>query len=113
MFVLGGVAIVVSVFNKELVGLLGTFGWGTLVSATFPVFVLGLLWDRCNEKGVIAGLLYAVVFNILPLVTPFKYPSMLPGYFITSAMAVVLTVAVSLLTRRQPLNRESRAVLDL
>ena len=38
---------------------------------------------------------------------------MLPGYFITSAMAVVLTVAVSLLTRRQPLNRESRAVLDL
>ena len=113
MFVLGTVAIVVSVYSSELVGLLGTFGWGTLVSGTFPVFVVGLLWDRCNEKGVVAGLAYSVVFNILPLATSFTYPSALPGYFITSAVAIALTVIVSVMTPKQELNAASRAVLDL
>ena len=113
MIILGVVSIVVSVFSSEMVGLLGTFGWGTLVSGTFPVFVVGLLWDRCNTKGVIAGLAYSVVFNILPLVTPFAYPSSLPGYFITSAVAITLTVMVSLVTPREKLNAASQAVLDL
>ena len=113
MIILGVVSIVVSVFISEMVGLLGTFGWGTLVSGTFPVFVVGLLWDRCNTKGVIAGLAYSVVFNILPLVTPFAYPSSLPGYFITSAVAITLTVVVSLVTPREKLNAASQAVLDL
>lgn len=113
MFALGGVAILVSVFSSELVGLLGTFGWGTLVSGTFPVFVVGLLWDRCNEQGVVVGLLYATIFNILPLVTSFAYPSVLPAYFITSAVAVALTVVVSLVTPKKELNAASRAVLEL
>lgn len=113
MIILGVVSIFVSVFSSEMVGLLGTFGWGTLVSGTFPVFVVGLLWDRCNTKGVIAGLAYSVVFNILPLVTPFAYPSSLPGYFITSAVAITLTVVVSLVTPREKLNAASQAVLDL
>ena len=113
MIILGVVSIVVSVFSSEMVGLLGTFGWGTLVSGTFPVFVVGLLWDRCNTKGVIAGLAYSVVFNILPLVTPFAYPSSLPGYFITSAVAITLTVVVSLVTPREKLNAASQAVLEL
>lgn len=113
MFILGAVAIVVSVFSSELVGILGTFGWGTLMSGTFPVFIVGLLWDRCNEKGVMAGLIYSAVFNILPLVSSFTYPSSLPAYFITSAMAITLTVVVSLLTPKQELNAASKAVLEL
>ena len=113
MFVLGIVAIVVSVYSSELVGLLGTFGWGTLVSGTFPVFVVGLLWERCNETGVIAGLGYSVIFNILPLVTGFAYPSALPGYFITTAVSMALTVIVSLITPKKELNAASKAVLEL
>lgn len=113
MFILGAVAIVVSVYSSEMVALLGTFGWGTLVSGTFPVFVVGLLWDRCNEKGAMAGIIYSFIFNILPLVTHFTYPSALPAYFITSAIAVALTVVVSLLTPAQKLNAASQAVMDL
>ncbi len=113
MFALGIVAIVVSVYSSELVGLLGTFGWGTLVSGTFPVFVVGLLWERCNERGVIVGLGYSVIFNILPLVTGFAYPSALPGYFITTAVSMALTVIVSLITPKKELNAASKAVLEL
>ncbi|MEG1773875.1 MAG: hypothetical protein RR320_03360, partial [Oscillospiraceae bacterium] len=32
MFILGALSIVVSIYSKEMVALLGTFGWGTLVS---------------------------------------------------------------------------------
>ncbi len=112
MFILGAIAIVVSVYSSEMVALLGTFGWGTLVSATFPVFVVGLLWDRCSEAGALAGIAYSFVFNILPLVTGFAYPSALPAYFITSAIAVALTVVVSLFTKVK-LSPAAQAVMDL
>lgn len=113
MFILGAVSIVVSIYSTEMVALLGTFGWGTLVSGTFPIFVVGLLWERCNEKGALAGIIYSFIFNLLPLLTGFKYPSALPAYFITSAVAVALTVVVSLLTPKQKLNAATQAVMDL
>lgn len=113
MFVLGAVAIVVSIYSSEMVALLGTFGWGTLVSATFPIFVVGLLWDRCTEQGALVGIAYSCIFNILPLVTSFTYPSSLFGYFITSAVAVALTVVVSLVTPKPKLNAATKAVMDL
>ena len=113
MLILGVIAIVVSVSSSTLVGLLGTFGWGTLVSGTFPVFIVGLLWDRCNEKGVMVGITYSLIFNILPLATSFTYPSSLPAYSITSAIAVALTVIVSLLTPKQELNAKSALVMKL
>lgn len=113
MFILGAVAIVVSIYSSEMVALLGTFGWGTLVSATFPIFVVGLLWDRCTEQGALVGIAYSFIFNILPLVTGFAYPSALPGYAITSAIAVALTVVVSLLTPKPKFNAAVQAVMDL
>ena len=113
MFILGAIAIVVSIYSSEMVALLGTFGWGTLVSATFPIFVVGLLWDRCTEAGALTGIAYSFVFNILPLVTNFKYPTALPAYAITSAIAVALTVIVSLLTPKQKLSEGVQAVMDL
>ena len=113
MFILGAIAIVVSIYSSEMVALLGTFGWGTLVSATFPIFVVGLLWARCTEQGALGGIAYSFIFNILPLVTNFAYPSALPGYAITSAIAVALTVIVSLLTPKQKLSAGVQAVMDL
>jgi len=112
MFILGAIAIVISIYSTQMVALLGTFGWGTLVSGTFPVFVVGLLWDRCNEKGALCGTIVSLVFNIIPFFG-FKYPSALPNYFITSALAVAVTVFISLLTRRQETSPKLAAVLKL
>lgn len=112
MFVLGGIAIVVSIYSTEMVALLGTFGWGTLVSGTFPVFVMGLLWERCNEKGALCGIIVSFVLNIAPFFG-FKYPSTLPAYFITSAIAIGVTVIVSFATKKQELSKPLQAVLDL
>ena len=115
MFVLGTVAIVVSVFSSQMVALLGTFGWGTLVSGTFPVFVMGLLWEKCSEKGAMCGIIVSFVFNILPLIPGlnFAWPSSLPGYFITSALAIAVTVVISLIFPQKQLSPQLEAVMKL
>lgn len=112
MFVLGAIAIIVSIYSTQMVALLGTFGWGTLVSGTFPVFVMGLLWERCTEKGALCGVIVSFVFNIIPFMG-FQYPSTLPAYFITSALAITVTVIISLLTKPQEISPRLDAVLKL
>lgn len=112
MFILGGISIIVSIYSSKMVALLGTFGWGTLVSATFPVFVIGLLWERANEKGVLCGITVSFILNIVSL-TSFQWPGGLPAYFNISAIAIVITIVVSLLTKKQKLDEKMQAVIDL
>jgi Na+/proline symporter len=115
MFILGIVSIVISIFNSQMVALLGTFGWGTLVSATFPVFVIGLLWERANEKGVMAGIAVSFVLNILSLtaLTGFVWPGGLPAYFNIIAISIAVTVLVSLITPKQELSAALKEVIKL
>ncbi|MDR1874732.1 MAG: hypothetical protein LBQ90_06960 [Synergistaceae bacterium] len=111
MFILGASSIVISVYSTEMVALLGTFGWGTLVSATFPVFVIGLLWERANEKGVMCGIFVSFVLNILSFTI--QWPGGLPAYFNICAIAIAVTVLVSLITKKQELSPALKAVIDL
>lgn len=112
MLVLGIISIVFSVTQGEMVGILGTFGWGTLMSATFPVFVLGLLWKRANEKGVMCGSITGLALNIASF-AGFKWPGVLPWYFNVITISIAVTVAVSLITKEQGLSRKLQAVIDL
>lgn len=112
MLVLGIISIVFSVTQGEMVGILGTFGWGTLMSATFPVFVLGLLWKRANEKGVMCGSVTGLALNIASF-AGFKWPGVLPWYFNVITISIAVTVAVSLITKEQGLSRKLQAVIDL
>ena len=109
MVVLGLVSIVVSIYSSEMVAILGTFGWGTLVSGTFPVFIIGLLWERANEKGVLTGMIVSFILNVLSL-AKFKWPGGLPAYVSITAISVALTIFVSLLTRKQQLSENMREV---
>lgn len=112
MLVLGVASILFSVTQGEMVGILGTFGWGTLMSATFPVFVLGLLWKRASEKGVMCGSIVGLALNIASF-AGFKWPGVLPWYFNVISISIAVTVAVSLLTKEQELNGKLQAVIDL
>lgn len=109
---IGTASILFSITQGEAVAILGTFGWGTLMSATFPVFILGLLWKRANEKGVVAGSVVALVLNIISFMG-FKWPSTFPWYFNVITIAIVVTVVVSLATKEEKLDRKVEAVIDL
>ena len=112
MLVLGLISIIISIYSSELVAILGTFGWGTLVSGTFPVFVVGLLWERANEKGVMVGVIVSLALNILSL-TSFKWPGILPAYFNITAISVALTIVISLLSPKEKLDSKLEKVLRL
>jgi Na+/proline symporter len=117
--VIGIVSILFALSSGEAVAILGTFGWGTLMSATFPTFILGLNWKGASSEGVFAGLLTAFIGNIGSLWlnnNGFKWPGGLPWYVNVITAAIVVTVAVSLVTKS---NKETAidprvdAVIDL
>ena len=112
MFVLGLIAILFSLTSAEMVAILGTFGWGTLMSGTFPVFILGLLWKGANEKGVACGLTVGLVLNLLSL-TGLKWPGALPWYFNVITISIALTILISLFTKGKDLEPKVEAVIDL
>lgn len=118
--VLGFGAIWFAMESGRLVAILGAFGFGTLMSATLPVFVLGLLWKRASSQGVFAGLVVALTLNIVCLVLDklvgFKWPGGMPWYLVTVAATAVVTIAVSLFTTGatgNELDPRVEAVIDL
>lgn len=118
--VLGILSIIFAITSGNMVAILGTFGWGTLMSATFPTLVIGLLWRRASREGVTCGLSVALLLNIACLVIDrtikFKYPGSLPWYVFVIAIAICVTVIVSLFTKGasgKELNKGVEAVIDL
>ncbi|HOX33045.1 MAG TPA: hypothetical protein PLB91_11990 [Spirochaetales bacterium] len=102
MGVLGVISVAVALTNDSMVAILGTFGWGTLMSATFPVFVLGLLWKGASKEGVACGISVALVLNILCFALvqqKFKFPGGMPWYFNVIVASIVVTILVSLFTK--------------
>lgn len=116
-FFIGIFAILFALNSGEAVAILGTFGWGTLMSATFPVFITGLLWKKASSKGVFAGLIVALVLNVTALIlnrTGFKWPGGMPWYVNVITAAIVVTVVGSLLFKdEKKLDEKVELVIDL
>ena len=55
MSVMGVAAIGFAALSGDMVAILGTYGFGTLAAATFPIFVIGLLWKSASSQGVSSG----------------------------------------------------------
>lgn len=119
MVIIGIFSIVFALSSGEAVAILGTFGWGTLMSATFPTFIIGLTWKGASSEGVFAGLLTAFVTNIAALIMNnqgFKWPGGLPWYVNVIALSILVTVVVSLFTKsckEERLDKRVDAVIDL
>lgn len=117
--VLGLLAIIVTFTSGQMLAILTTFGYGTFVSATFPVFVIGLLWDRCSSQGVLSGLSTALILNIVSLYliqTGFKWPGGFPWYMNVIAASIIITVGVSLFTKGssgETLDKRVKEVIEL
>lgn len=119
IFILGIFAILFSLTSGEMVAILGTFGWGTLMSATFPVFVIGLLWKKASSQGVLSGLTVALILNIISLIltrTGFQWPGGMPWYVNVITASIVVTVVISLFTKdstENEMDKKVEMVIDL
>jgi Na+/proline symporter len=119
MSLIGILAIYMGINASQLVAILGTFGYGTFMAATFPVFIIGLLWDRCSSEAALSGAATALLMTCVCLVLnqlKFSWPGGLPWYTVAVSASIVVTTVVSLFTngRSGPnLDEKVRCVMDL
>ena len=125
MMVMGLSAIGFAAVSGDMVAILGTYGFGTLAAATFPIFVIGLLWKRASSRGVMLGMLTALVTTLGGIgiellkrfdLSTFAWPGNVPWYVFVLTASVTVTIAASLLDRaagEDQLDRRVRMALDL
>lgn len=117
--VLGIIGIIVASTNSEMVITLGFLGWGTLMTATLPVFVIGMAWKRATRKGMMFASVSAFVLNIISLVLNqcgFVWPAGLPWYMYVIALTTAGCILVSFLTydeKKDRLDKKLEAVIDI
>jgi Na+/proline symporter len=122
---MGIAAIGFAALSGDMVAILGTYGFGTLAAATFPIFVIGLLWKGASSQGVMAGMLTALATTLGGVgielmkrsgLSDFGWPGGVPWYVFVLAASVIVTIAVSLFTSGATGDRLDRRVglaLDL
>jgi Na+/proline symporter len=119
MVVLGIATIAFTLKSGSMVAMLTTLGYGTFITATFPVFVIGLLWKGCSKEGAFTGLLVSLVLNITCMILVSKgvsWPGGLPWYMNVIALSIIVTIVVSLFTKGakgDALDPRVRAAMDL
>ncbi|MPM74378.1 hypothetical protein SDC9_121366 [bioreactor metagenome] len=119
MVVLGIFTIAFTLQSGSMVAMLTTLGYGTFITATFPVFVIGLLWKGCSKEGTFCGLLVSLVLNIVCMIlvsSGFKWPGGLPWYMNVIALSIVVTIVVSFFTKGakgDALDPRVRAAMEL
>jgi len=119
---MGIAAIGFAAASGDMVAILGTYGFGTLAAATFPIFIIGLLWKGATGQGVMIGMLAALLATVggvsIELLNRFGYsefawPGGVPWYVFVMAIAVLVSIAASLLTARDKLDRRVEMAMDL
>ena len=125
MSLMGIAAIGFAALSGDMVAILGTYGFGTLAAATFPIFVIGLLWRGASSTGVMSGMVTALVTTLGGVgiemlkrfgLSEFAWPGGVPWYVFVMAASVVVTIAVSLFSRGatgDELDRRVALAMDL
>ena len=117
--VLGIIGIIVASTNSEMVITLGFLGWGTLMTVTLPVFVIGMVWKRATQKGMMFAAVSAFILNIIALALNqrgFVWPAGLPWYMYVICFTTAGSILVSFLTydeKKDCLDKKLEAVIDL
>jgi Na+/proline symporter len=122
MSVMGLAAIGFAAASGDMVAILGTYGFGTLAAATFPVFIIGLLWRGANSRGVMLGMLTALLTTMVGVtvellkrfgLTEFGWPGGVPWYVLVLGAAVVVTIFGSLLMEGDALDERVEWAMEL
>ena len=122
MSIMGILAIGFATVSGDMVAILGTYGFGTLAAATFPIFIIGLLWKGASSRGVMLGMLTALVSTICGVtiellkrfdLSSFDWPGGVPWYVFVMTASVVVTIFASLFTRADVLDRRVEMAMEL
>jgi Na+/proline symporter len=122
MSLMGVLAIAFAVVSGDMVAILGTYGFGTLAAATFPIFIIGLLWKGASGRGVMLGMLTALATTVGGVTIElgkkfgflsFDWPGGIPWYIFVMAASVVVTIFASLVTGGDKLDKRVELAMEL
>lgn len=116
---LGILGIVIASTNSEMVVMLGFLGWGMLMTITLPVFVIGMVWKKATQKGILFAAVSAFVLDMVSLglnQSGWTWPAGLPWYMYVICFTTVSCIIVSLFTydkEKDRLDKKIEAVIDI
>ena len=122
MSVMGILAIGFAAVSGDMVAILGTYGFGTLAAGTFPIFIIGLLWKGANSRGVMLGMLTALVTTLGGVtiellkrfeLSDFAWPGGVPWYVFVMAASVLVTIFASLVGPSDTLDKRVEMAMEL
>ncbi|TVQ42694.1 MAG: sodium/proline symporter [Saprospirales bacterium] len=110
VFVLVLGALIMGILAEDLVFWLVLFAWAGLGAAIGPASLLALYWRGTTGAGILAamisGTIVTIVWRLTPALREITY-ELIPGF----AIALVLGIVVSLLTKRPEGNEEDFAIM--
>jgi Na+/proline symporter len=122
MAVMGVAAIGFAAASGDMVAILGTYGFGTLTAATLPIFIIGLLWKGASGRGVMLGMLTALITTLGSVtvellnrfeLADFSWPGGVPWYIFVLAASVVVTILASLFTAPDKVDSRVAMAMEL
>jgi Na+/proline symporter len=122
MSLMGVLAIGFAAASGDMVAILGTYGFGTLTAATFPIFIIGFLWKGASSKGVMMGMTTALITTVAGVavellkkygLSGFDWPGGVPWYVFVMTASVTVTIFASLITTHDALDSRVEMALDL
>lgn len=113
-------AIAAAVFARfspmNLIGQLGTFGWGVFASTLVPTIAFGLNWKRATARAAVVSIGFSIVFNMCIVVIQlagYSIPYKIEGGAIALIVSLTLFVGISLFSKPVPIDSDIETVMEL
>ncbi len=106
--VLAMVVLIVAAKPAALIAEITAVAFALAGNTLFPVFLLGIWWDRTNKQGAIAGMITGLLITFAPLILGQLIPGLqdlLPptgSALLGAPLVILITIGVSLLTPPPP-----------
>jgi Na+/proline symporter len=106
-------AAVFGLYARDLVALLGAFGYATFAAAIVPAVVIGFNWKRANALAVNVTIVFSLAVNFGLKLFGVVLPWGIDGGAASLFGAILLFLLISMATRPQPIDPDIEAVMDM
>lgn len=112
-FILCVVSAVIVFNSKELLAILGAFGWGMFAAALVPVVVMGLNWKGATAEGAVSAIAASIFVNLAVQLKWMTVPNAMDGGFIALLISMIIFILVSLSTKRPYIDRDIDEIMEI
>jgi len=99
--------------SKELVGILGAFGWGTFASALVPVVAIGFNWKRATSTAACTAIIISLFLNLVLKVFGITIPFGFDGSAFAMIISTLIFLLVSYLGPQDQMDEDLEALIEI